>query len=119
MKKQCIECGDEFTGRIDKKFCSDQCRNTYNNNQNKDAINYVRNVNNILRKNRRILSELNPGGKAKVMKSQLAAKGYNFNYHTGIYHTKTGKTYIYCYDYGYFEIEKDYLMLVMKEGYVE
>ena len=65
-KRKCIECGDSFHGRADKKFCSDQCRSAYNNRLNSDATNFVRNINNTLRKNRRILEELNPSGKTKV-----------------------------------------------------
>jgi predicted nucleic acid-binding Zn ribbon protein len=118
MKKKCLECGDVFDGRVDKKFCSDQCRNTYNNRQNKDVNNFVRNINNILRKNRRVLEELNPNGKAKVHKTQMIDKGFNFNYHTNIYVTKSGKEYIFCYDQGYFEIEDNYYMLVVKKDYV-
>ena len=29
MQKKCPECGDKIVGRIDKKFCSDACRNSY------------------------------------------------------------------------------------------
>jgi len=25
--KKCLECDNEFVGRVDKKFCSDMCRN--------------------------------------------------------------------------------------------
>ena len=32
----CLECGDHLKGRIDKKFCSDYCRNSFNNKVNKD-----------------------------------------------------------------------------------
>ena len=50
--------------------------------KNKDVNNFVRNINNILRKNRRVLEELNPNGKAKAHKTQMIDKGFNFNYHT-------------------------------------
>ena len=50
MEKECLECGTKLMGRADKKFCNDQCRNSYNNNINKDANEYVRRVNVILRK---------------------------------------------------------------------
>ena len=119
MSKQCLECGEKIIGRADKKFCSDQCRNIYNNRLNSDVNNYVRNVNNILRKNRRILAELNPEGKAKVKKEKLLAEGFNFNYYTNTYTTKTGKTYYYCYDQGYLEIENDYFALVLKQDYID
>ncbi len=74
-KPTCLECGYEITGRSDKKFCSDQCRNTYNNRLKQDANNFVRNVNAILRKNRRILEDLNPTGKTKVPFQKLTGQG--------------------------------------------
>ena len=66
MIKTCPECNEKIIGREDKKFCSDGCRNSYNNKINKDSTNYMRNVNNKLRKNYRILSELNTDGKSKA-----------------------------------------------------
>ncbi|KKQ83435.1 MAG: hypothetical protein UT04_C0032G0014 [Candidatus Daviesbacteria bacterium GW2011_GWF2_38_7] len=62
-KKTCIECGETIVGRSDKKFCCDLCRNSYNNKQNSESTNLVRNINNILRKNRRILQSLNTNEK--------------------------------------------------------
>jgi len=118
-KRLCPECEFEIIGRIDKKFCSDQCRNTFNNRLKQDANNYIRNINNILRKNRRILSELNPKGKSKVTRYKLIEKGFNFDYYTNTYSTKTGKTYYYCYEYGYLPIEEDHFFLVMKQEYVD
>ena len=118
MKKKCLECGEEIKGRIDKKFCSDQCRNAYNNRQNSDVNNYVRNINNTLRKNRRILKAFNPNGKAKINRDELVKHDFNFNYFTNIYTTKTGKTYYFCYEQGYLQIEENFFMLVIKKDYV-
>ena len=64
MNKVCLECGEKIVGREDKKFCSDGCRNAYNNKMNKDSNNLMRNINNKLRKNYRILCELNPEEKS-------------------------------------------------------
>lgn len=114
MEKSCLECGEKIVGRTDKKFCSDYCRNAYNNNLNKDSKNMVRNVNNLLRKNYRILEELNPDGKVKLSKSKLAAKGFNFDYFTSIYKTKTGNTYYFIYDQGYLPLEGDFYALVRR-----
>ncbi|HRZ33187.1 MAG TPA: DUF2116 family Zn-ribbon domain-containing protein, partial [Flavobacterium sp.] len=44
--KNCLECGEKIIGREDKKFCSDGCRNSYNNKINKDSTNLMRNINN-------------------------------------------------------------------------
>ncbi|MTI22821.1 DUF2116 family Zn-ribbon domain-containing protein [Fulvivirga sp. RKSG066] len=113
-EKECLECGTAIFGRADKKFCSDQCRNSYNNKLNSDSNNQVRNINNILRKNRRILMELNPNGKTKAPKSRLLEKGFDFNHITSIYTTKAGATYHFCYEYGYLPLDNDWFALVIK-----
>lgn len=113
-EKKCIECGASFHGRTDKKFCSDQCRSAYNNVLNSDVNNYIRNVNHALRKNRRILDELNPGGKVKVNMSLLKEHGFDFRYHTSTYKTRDGVVYYYCYEQGYLPLEKNYLLLVVR-----
>lgn len=115
-KRICIECNEAFNGRADKKFCSDMCRNAYNNKLNSDSNNLVRNINNILRKNRRILEELIPEETAKVSQQKLIDKGFNFNYNTNTVTTKTGKSYVFCYEYGYLPIEGNYYLLVKRKG---
>lgn len=111
-KRTCPECGEIILGRADKKFCSDLCRNSFNNRQNSDSTNYMRTVNNILRKNRRILEELNPSGKTSIHKEKLDEKGFNFHYHTNSYTTKKAQTYYFCYEQGYLAVENNYYLLV-------
>ena len=101
MQKQCPECGDRIIGRIDKKFCSDACRNTYNNRINKDSKNLIRNTNNRLRKNYRILEELNPNKKTKCTRAKLIEKA--------------GTVYYFVYDQGYLPLEGDYYALVKRD----
>lgn len=115
MSKNCLECNEKIVGREDKKFCSDGCRNAYNNKINKDSNNYMRNVNNKLRKNYRILSEANTEGKSKITKTKLLSKGFDFDYFTNILNTNTGNTYYFVYDQGYRFLENDFYMLVKKE----
>lgn len=114
MKKKCLECSDEFTGRSDKKFCSDYCRNAYNNKLRGESSNYIRNINNVLRRNRKIMEDLAPNGKGKATKEKLLQLGYNFEYFTNQLSTKTGNNYTFCYDFGFMEIEKDYYAIVKK-----
>lgn len=113
--RTCLECAEKIVGREDKKFCSDNCRNAYNNKINKDSTNFMRNVNNKLRKNYRILSELNPEGKTNTTRSKMLSKGFDFEFFTNILETKTGNTYYFLYDQGYRSLENDYFMLVKKE----
>lgn len=115
MERTCLTCGDTLQGRADKKFCSDQCRNTYNNRNNGDSSNLMRNVNNILRRNRRILCELNPNGKTTVHKDRLSEKGFNFKYMTHSYTTRKGDTYYFIYDMGYLRLEREMMMLVSRK----
>ena len=115
MYKNCLECGEKIVGREDKKFCSDGCRNAYNNKINKDSTNYMRNINNKLRKNYRILSELNLEGKTKTTKTKLLSKGFDFDYMTNILSTKTGNTYHFVYDQGYMVLDHDFYVLVKKD----
>jgi hypothetical protein len=116
MANQCLECGDKIVGRIDKKFCSDGCRNAYNNKINKDSKNLIRNTNNRLRKNYRILETLNPDQKTKTSRAKLIEAGFDFNYFTSIYTTKAGTVYYFVYDQGYLPLEGDYYALVKREG---
>ena len=119
MKKKCKECGEELIGRADKRFCSDQCRSAYNNRLNSDATNFIRNINNIPRKNRRILAELNPEGKNSVHRDKLTERGFKFSYFTNEYKTKSGNIYRFCYDQGYLERENGYITIVVRQEYVE
>ena len=113
--KTCLECSEKLVGREDKKFCSDSCRNAYNNKINKDSNNFMRNVNNKLRKNYRILCELNTDGKSKATRDKMINKGFDFEFFTNILQTKTGNTYYFLYDQGYRSLDNDYFMLVKKE----
>ncbi len=113
--KNCLECNEKIVGREDKKFCSDGCRNAFNNKVNKDSNNFMRNINNKLRKNYRILTELNIDGKSKTTRNKMMSKGFDFEFFTNILNTKTGNTYYFIYEQGYLFLENDYLMLVKKD----
>ncbi|PRX57271.1 hypothetical protein [Flagellimonas meridianipacifica] len=116
LEKTCLECGEKVVGRIDKKYCSDHCRNSYNNRMNKDTKNLLRNINNKLRKNYRILSG-HPlkDGKTTTTKMRLMDKGFDFEYFTNLYTTKKGNTYYFLYDFGYLPLENDRYMIVKRE----
>ncbi|MCF0177701.1 MAG: hypothetical protein HUJ90_03665, partial [Bacteroidales bacterium] len=56
MNGKCLECGEDFVGRSDKKFCCDLCRTSYYNKiyRNKNAN--MAEVNRILSRNRHFLA---------------------------------------------------------------
>ena len=111
-ERKCLDCGTLLHGRADKKFCNDLCRNSYNNQLNSNSYNLVRNINNILRRNRRILEELNPSGKTKTTRDKLLVKGFDFDYYTSSFTTQSGSRYIFCYEYGYLLLDGDEVLLV-------
>lgn len=115
----CLNCEEKIYGRSDKKFCSPDCRNEYNNALNRDDTNYMRRVNRLLRKNRHILKDLNPKGKSKTTQQKLAKVGFNFNYFTSTYETRSGNQYFFCYDQGYLKLDNGWLALVEKQEYTD
>lgn len=114
----CLECNDPVRGRADKKFCSDSCRVSHHNRINAQANNYMRNVNNILKRNRRILKELNPNGKIKLHRDKLSEKGFNFKFCTNLYKTKSGNVYHFIYEQGYLALDNDYFALVERQEWM-
>ncbi len=118
--RSCIECGKTLRGRIDKKFCDDYCRNSYNNRQKANSTHHsaVREINNALLKNRKVLESLLPREEetGRASKEKLQRLGFLFKYLTHIYTTKAGKIYYYCYDYGYLPLDNDWFLLVRERG---
>lgn len=113
--RRCLECNEEIIGRADKKFCDDQCRNLFNNKLNTDNAPAVKRINAILKKNRKILLDMNPGGKTKVHKDKLLAKGFDFKYHTHNYITKENSVYAFCYEFGLLALDNDWYLIVKNE----
>lgn len=113
--KKCLECNEKIIGREDKKFCGDGCRNAFNYKNNRVQSNLVRNINNRLQRNYKILCEINRNGKVKTTREQLNVKGFDFNLMTNIRQTTKGNTYIFLYDQGYTEIEKERYLVIKKQ----
>ena len=114
--KTCLACGKALHGRADKKFCNDYCRNAYNNNLKSASSTVVRNINNALLKNRRILeSALGTEEMQKLPKEKLLQQGFQFTYITHTYTNKKGNTYFFCYEYGYLPLEHDWYLVVKRK----
>lgn len=112
----CLECGDKILGRADKKFCNDGCRNAFNNKQNKDSNNLMRNVNNKLRRNYRILAELQfKENKTQTTQEKLDLEGFDFDYFTNLKVYKNGAEYRFVYNIGYKFIEENRLLVVKND----
>lgn len=118
MATSCLKCGDPLIGRIDKKFCSDQCRFVYNNKKKRIHEAAILNINQKLRKNRSILKSLNPVGKTTVRRSLLKNMGFSFDFFTHTFRTDKGTVYYFAYDFGYTLIEEEKVVLVTYQRYM-
>jgi predicted nucleic acid-binding Zn ribbon protein len=116
--KTCRSCGKPVRGRSDKKFCDDYCRNAFNNQLKTNNTEYMRRVNAILRRNRNILSRALAQNREirKTRKEVLMHEGFRFSYVTHVYTNKKGKTYFFCYEFGYRHTEEDGLLIVRQKG---
>lgn len=113
--KKCLDCKKAISGRSDKRFCDDSCRNSYNYKQNSDQTNLIRKINHTLRKNRRILQEnLGEEGMLKISKEKMLLQGFDLKYHTHNFINAKGQTYYFIYEYGYLVLENNLLLIVKR-----
>lgn len=70
---------------LDKKFCSNECKNSFNYNKRKKTKSEVKTIDNFLHRNREILEVL-MGNYKKMMihKINLERAGFRFEYMTGV-----------------------------------
>ena len=113
--RTCKECGDKLLGRADQQYCSDACRNAWHNRQKAGTNAYVRKVTGILKKNRNILAELTPNGKANSDRKALDKLGFNFDFYTNTYTNRKGDVYFFCYEYAYVPFNDHFYLLVKRE----
>lgn len=119
MKRTCNECKEPINGRSDKRFCSDHCRNSYNNKMKSYFNSCVSTTNTKLRKNRSVLESLLNKEFVKVKKTTLAEKGFDFSYITQTFSNKAGVVYCFCYEYGYIkpvDPNSDYVVLLKQKN---
>ena len=101
MTNECIECGKIFTGRSDKKFCCDMCRNSWHNRHYREERNILSVVNSRLAANRRILENLYCDGRRKVPRALLEEKKFDFAHFTSLEKSSLGRKTYRCYEFSY------------------
>lgn len=120
--RTCPICQSILTGRMDKKYCSDQCRSLANNKNKMEAQRTVLLTNQVLRKNRTILKTLCPQGKATVRKEVLMSMGFDLDSFTSIFVTGSKQVYYLCYDYGYTPIREGSIekaLIISRQDYMK
>ena len=111
MKKKCKNCKKEFEPyRWDKKYCSEKCKNTYNNRNKSKAYHLTKPINDILWKNRMILRSFIRNKTVYI--KQLKRAGYNFNYFTHEYKRGENVRIFFCYDFGFQQLNSNTLKII-------
>ena len=105
--KVCPVCGANVKGRIDKVYCSAQCKSSaqYEDRQQKEQF-YIQ-VDKQLKLNRKILKKHNSSGYTTIRKEILLNLGFNPKFFTHYWKNKSGQVYLFCYDYGFADVSKE------------
>ncbi|MBN2682166.1 MAG: hypothetical protein JXR58_06630 [Bacteroidales bacterium] len=104
----CIQCNERFSGRSDKKFCSDYCRNQYNYSKSRYAEKDILDLHCRIRKNHRIICNIYKSGCGKIDINILKGLGYNLEIVTGI---NLENSIFSIYDIS-FKFEENYLVFL-------
>ncbi len=123
IKRTCQTCGDSFTGRADKLFCSHKCKSAYHYRTkvaNPESLYMI--IDQQLKRNRALLKHFNQAGKAVIRKKILLSKGFNPKYFTHYWKNQKGDVYLFCYEYGFLSIKEkntDKYVLVDWQPYMD
>ena len=99
MEKACLTCGEKLTGRADKKYCNEACKNEFHNQKIGQRSPVEKQQLLVARKNRSILSEIEASGRAEIGVKDLERSGFNFEGLTGLKMLGKGNFLLCCFDY--------------------
>ncbi|MBP7803820.1 MAG: DUF2116 family Zn-ribbon domain-containing protein [Saprospiraceae bacterium] len=115
MGRTCIQCGKPVKGRADKVFCSSECKNDYNYKNRSTTKSDVKTIDDLLHRNRILLMTLMGDSKKEIFdKMVLTRAKFRFEFHTGHYINKEGKTYWLIYDYAWMAFSDQKILVVRK-----
>ena len=119
MKRLCLSCRKEIKGRADKKFCGLTCKNQHSYQQRLVTKSEVAEIDRLLHRNRIILATLMGDSRKETFdRSVLTRAKFRWEFHTGHYVNKEGKTYWLIYDYAWMTFS-DQKVLVIKKAYAK
>lgn len=101
VQANCLECGTELYGRSDKKFCSEHCKNSYNNRRRSQGTEEFRRTIRVLENNHRILEGLILSGTRSIALESMDELGFDIKHMTGHRKTATGHNEYDCFDIRY------------------
>jgi len=122
LERDCLWCGEGLKGRADKIYCDSQCKAAFHYELRKEKEDsFFKQVDDQLKRNRRLLSHFNKAGKATIRAEQFLKLGFDPNFFTHYWKNKKGDVYLFCYEYGFLkrnERGKEKYVLVKWQKYM-
>lgn len=122
IMKKCPVCNADVKGRKDKIYCSETCKSSHQYEKRTKSESFYLQVDRQLKINRKILKRYNQTGYTTLRKEVLLQQGFDPRFFTHYWKNQKGQVYLFCFDYGFLEIErqgnKKYL-LVEWQAYME
>lgn len=97
----CLECGKAIYGRADRKFCSLDCKNGFNNRKHRKIRVYKNDIIDRLSKNYEILESLLRNGILRIERERLISMGFDDNLFTSSRRGLTRHEERSCFDISY------------------
>jgi hypothetical protein len=123
IQKECSQCGQELSGRTDKKYCDQYCKSAHQYEKSKEGpLRFYNKVDNQLKLNRKILKLYNRAGKAVVRSQILLDLDFDPKFFTHYWKNGKGEVYLFVYEYGFLgkrENGKEKYILVTWQDYME
>lgn len=117
VKKVCPVCEIPLKGRIDKVYCSVNCKSAHQYEQKQENEKFFLEVDKQLKTNRRLLKKYNRTGMTTLRREVLHQEGFDPHYFTHYWKNKKGEVYLFCYDYGFLKL-KETVNQELKEKYL-
>lgn len=114
--RNCRLCRAKLRGRVDKKFCSTQCKSQYHRKLRQVTADVTVDIDKILHRNRSILLEVmgKTSKKKKLPRIELEKRKFNFFYMTHYIVNSKGKTFHYLYDFAWMTFSDDEVLIIRK-----
>ena len=111
--RKCRICKNNLHGRVDKVYCSAQCKNAYHKGLRRATTKAARRIDGILHRNRSILLEIlgkNINNK-RVVRRLLDQKRFNYKYCTHFHVNTRNKLIRYVYDFSWMDFSTDEVVI--------
>ncbi|MEQ8907607.1 MAG: hypothetical protein RIC95_00310 [Vicingaceae bacterium] len=122
-ERKCPVCEAPIRGRLDKIYCSPNCKSAQQYEDRKKVEQTYFAVDRQLKQNRKILKKYNQTGMTTLRREVLHQEGFNPKYFTHYWKNKKGDVYLFTYDFGILKLneengKKKYLIVEWQDSYM-